>query len=1010
MADNLKILFKVVSDSGDLNKSLQKSQKELVKTNKSAKKVQSTFLGISLSAKGIGKSLSGVRGTALKLGSALSALAAGFTLKRAVDEAVRLENAFVGLQSISNFFGNDVKSVQRAAEDLASDGLIPLSDVVGSLKNLLLATNGDLDLSVKAFKSFRDIASFNRQGQLELGTAILRTTDGIKNQISTLTDNIGTTENLSSINKRYAESLGKNLSELTEQEKKLGSVIGLMNNAARATGDFQKLLGTFSGSVSKSTTNISFLLAEAGKIITQNPAVIKAISVSADKFKEWTDVIKNNQGAIQEFIKKSLERIPKLINNMVVAVQSATIAVGTLLAGFATFKTIGFSIFLVKAIASFNTFTISMLAFQTRMKLALVAIRFEAIALQGALTLGVGAALAVIAFQASKVIKTFGNIGKAFEALKITGSIVLEEMSAGFRLLGATILSMIKAIPFIEKVLDVETINKKIESMASEAIESTNEINRLQLALFNLSKTDTDVKITVGEETKDKAKEELRAQLKSEQDRKERRIKALADLRKKESETREGTTKKIALGFATGISQGAKGAQSALKGVATSVAGAFLGPVGAKVAGPLFDILSQGPEKTRETVRAFAKAIPDVIVALAESIPVFIEELSNQIPDVIVALADRIDIIIEALVIGMIKASPRIAIGLAKAIAFEIPKALIKGSVEAFKKIGSFVADLFRKIFSTLNPVNLFSKLFKFKSGGKGAVEKLIGIDFPFVKFAKGGVVGGRARVKGDSERNDTVPALLSPGEIVLPRTAVGGGLSGIVDFLKAQTGLKDGKVQKGEGVQQFGFGSFLKRAIKIIRSPEQKARDLASNIARAAENKLNLNVGSVFSQVSNLPGFDKLTELIVPKSLREIIKSLTKIGANFSLSGLISDPISEVKNAVKGATDFIKPPLKKLISPIGLQTGGTIPSGFNNDTFPAMLSSGERVVPRDQNIQLQGFLDNQRAGNGKTEELLTVLIGMMGKPQNVEASVSLNDREFANIMLELSRTNQRVA
>jgi len=34
-----------------------------------------------------------------------------------------------------------------------------------------------------------------------------------------------------------------------------------------------------------------------------------------------------------------------------------------------------------------------------------------------------------------------------------------------------------------------------------------------------------------------------------------------------------------------------------------------------------------------------------------------------------------------------------------------------------------------------------------------------------------GGHIGGKARVEGDSEENDTVPALLSPGELVIPRS-----------------------------------------------------------------------------------------------------------------------------------------------------------------------------------------------------------------------------------------------
>jgi hypothetical protein len=37
--------------------------------------------------------------------------------------------------------------------------------------------------------------------------------------------------------------------------------------------------------------------------------------------------------------------------------------------------------------------------------------------------------------------------------------------------------------------------------------------------------------------------------------------------------------------------------------------------------------------------------------------------------------------------------------------------------------------------------------------------------------YRSGGPIPGKAKVSGDSERNDTVPAMLSPGEIVVPRS-----------------------------------------------------------------------------------------------------------------------------------------------------------------------------------------------------------------------------------------------
>lgn len=41
------------------------------------------------------------------------------------------------------------------------------------------------------------------------------------------------------------------------------------------------------------------------------------------------------------------------------------------------------------------------------------------------------------------------------------------------------------------------------------------------------------------------------------------------------------------------------------------------------------------------------------------------------------------------------------------------------------------------------------------------------------IPYSSGGKVSGKAKVKGDSQKNDTVPAMLSPGEVVIPRTVV---------------------------------------------------------------------------------------------------------------------------------------------------------------------------------------------------------------------------------------------
>ena len=55
---------------------------------------------------------------------------------------------------------------------------------------------------------------------------------------------------------------------------------------------------------------------------------------------------------------------------------------------------------------------------------------------------------------------------------------------------------------------------------------------------------------------------------------------------------------------------------------------------------------------------------------------------------------------------------------------------------------------------------------------GMGSMAWKYGSETPtFAGFSDGGMVPGQAPVPGDSAQNDTVPAALSPGEMVMPRS-----------------------------------------------------------------------------------------------------------------------------------------------------------------------------------------------------------------------------------------------
>ena len=256
------------------------------------------------------------------------------------------------------------------------------------------------------------------------------------------------------------------------------------------------------------------------------------------------------------------------------------------------------------------------------------------------------------------------------------------------------------------------------------------------------------------------------------------------------------------------------------------------------------------------------------------------------------------------------------------------------GFVTAYKLAGSFfsslgsdiwkglksgftsVTDGFGKILSALDPSNILKKMFNIDWGGpKGPVEKFIGMDFPWVAFADGGMVPGKAAVMGDSSRNDTVPALLSPGEAVIPRTlmqdpAVSKLINGILG---------------GKGVGMHAEGWTLKRAGAAVLTGG--ASEAAPAVQAVAE---------------------KAADVVIPDWVKKLFDSLKKFVGHINIMDMVKDPRKYIESAIRGAAGtLIRDPFMAAKKGIGMATGGVVPGVGMKDTTPAMLTPGEFVMRR---------------------------------------------------------------
>lgn len=261
---------------------------------------------------GLGKGLGGVGGAAqgattgvkslfkeIFLGN-ITALAAWDTIKglsaalwnfstgilsQAVDASNQATKALIGLSSVSRAFGINVEEANQAAKNLASDGLITVYEAADSLKNLLGA-RFNLQQSIDLMHAFKDAAAFNRQGMLEFGQAIVGATQGLKNQMSMMVDNVGITKNLGMILKEagYAETdLGRVASD---NKVRLALYNGILKEAVAFKGDAARAAQTYTGQLDKLNTVYRSTLATWGDAITQNRTVAEAMGWVTQKLQD----------------------------------------------------------------------------------------------------------------------------------------------------------------------------------------------------------------------------------------------------------------------------------------------------------------------------------------------------------------------------------------------------------------------------------------------------------------------------------------------------------------------------------------------------------------------------------------------------------------------------------------------------------------------------------------------------------------------------------------------------
>lgn len=214
-------------------------------------------------------------------------------LRTHLDEAVRIaaerQNAFKGLQSLSNALGIDSQATQQTVKNLrlVKSGVVEISDATIGLKNLLSA-GFSLPEATRLLEAFSDTAAFGKSAALSFGEAIRGATEGIRNGNSVLVDNVGLTKNLSVILKEAGFAETDLMKVKDDMNVRQALYNGLIKEAIPQMGDANRLTQGWTGSTAALTTAQNNLYAAIGDIITRSPHLKAAIDTATQSVNDLT--------------------------------------------------------------------------------------------------------------------------------------------------------------------------------------------------------------------------------------------------------------------------------------------------------------------------------------------------------------------------------------------------------------------------------------------------------------------------------------------------------------------------------------------------------------------------------------------------------------------------------------------------------------------------------------------------------------------------------------------------
>ena len=263
-----------------LVKALRKAGVDVHKLGKKTKDANKDMSKFRQTTAGMRRTLGAVRNNLLLVSFAFGTV--GAAIGKSVKDFAKFEKVNIGFQELGKSVGFTSEALSKLKQ--ATDGTVSSMELMKQANNaMLLGIVDSEDQMAELFDMAQRLASAVGQ---DAAFGIESLTTGIGRQSRLMLDNLGIIVRTEDAYKAYATQIKKNVSELTEQEKKTAFITAAMDSAREKVGRLGGEQETVSMILSETSATIGELSIALGKVFS--PAVV----ATAKQITEWAESLR----------------------------------------------------------------------------------------------------------------------------------------------------------------------------------------------------------------------------------------------------------------------------------------------------------------------------------------------------------------------------------------------------------------------------------------------------------------------------------------------------------------------------------------------------------------------------------------------------------------------------------------------------------------------------------------------------------------------------------------------